>query len=299
MKKQLLLGAHMSCAGGLHKALLAGKSIGCTAVQLFTHSNRQWHLNPLKEEEIELFKKTCKETEISSLMVHASYLLNIASPDKDLYIKSLRVLAEELKRCEQLFIPYLVIHPGSYSTDLLELSLNRISHTINRIFEGVPGKTKILLENTAGQGRSVGYAFEHLATIINEIENKNRIGICFDTCHAFAAGYDFSTADKYAAMWKYFDQIIGLKYLKAMHLNDSKKDLKSRVDRHEEIGKGKLGLETFALIMNDPQLFDIPKVLETPYHTLADYEANLTVLQKLLTPSTQITLGYTSKKSDS
>ncbi|MGC2310779.1 MAG: deoxyribonuclease IV [Candidatus Babeliaceae bacterium] len=290
MEKQLLLGAHMSIAGGLQNALLAGESIGCTAIQIFTHSNRQWHLNPLAQEEIDLFKTTWKKTNIQSVQVHASYLLNIGSSQAAMRTKSVHILEEELVRCQKLEIPYLILHPGSSLKDSPQDCLKHITESITSIFEKTPGKTKILLENMAGQGTSIGYTFEQLATLIELIKPKSRIGICFDTCHAFASGYDFTTPEKYAAMWKQFDDIIGLKYLHAFHLNDSKKELGSRVDRHEDIGKGKLGIETFKLIINDKRFFDIPKVLETPYHILKDYLHNMDILKELLTPSNRTLL---------
>ena len=263
-KHSLLLGAHMSISGGLEKSIERGESINCTAIQIFTKSNRQWTAKKLTDDSRSLFKERVKDSFIRSIIVHATYLINLGSPDIQTNKKSVTAVCEELKRCEQLDIPYLVLHPGSHLKSGEKTCLEKISDALNTIFEKTPGKTMILLENMAGQGSQVCYSFEQLAYIRSRSAYKKRLGICFDTCHAFAAGYDFRTQGSYTKIWKQFDTIIGLENLKAIHINDSKKELGSKIDRHEEIGKGKIGLEAFRLLFNDKRFFDIPKILETP-----------------------------------
>lgn len=285
----------MSIAGGYEQAIIKGESIGCTAIQIFTKSSRQWKAKPISKEQALLFKKTLEESScVKSVMAHASYLINIGSADKALAKKSVLALIEELQRCQDLGIPFLVLHPGAAVKSSLEESLNLVSEYLNYAFEQDTGNTMILLENTAGQGSSVGSTFEQLRVIHDGVKNKKRIGFCFDTCHAFAAGYDFSTPETYKALWKHFDDVIGLKHLKAFHMNDSAKDKDSHVDRHAHIGKGKISLEAFRLLMNDPHFFDAPKVLETPkaVTNLEQDLTNLTVLCHLLTAKTKTELGY-------
>lgn len=292
MKKKplLLLGAHMSISGGIHKAIERSESIGCTAIQIFTKSNRQWYAKPLKAEDIEMFKKTWKNSSIQSIIAHASYLLNIGSINSDTEIKSYEALKIEFQRCSELGIPYLSIHPGSHTNTDSYICLEKISKNITKLLDSIPQGT-ILLEIMAGQGSQVGHSFEQLAYIINHSEHKNRIGICFDTCHAFAAGYDFTTEKTYNLMWEAFDNIIGLGKLKCIHVNDSQKDLGSHIDRHAEIGHGKIGLKAFELLFNDPLFFDVPKILETPNTELFDYKKNMDTLKSLLTKRTRIALG--------
>lgn len=284
-KKQLLLGAHMSIAGGFEQAIIRGEELECTAIQIFTKSNRQWAAKPITVEQANLFKETLqKSSSVQFVMAHASYLINIGSADKTAAEKSVKALIEELKRCHTLGIPYLVLHPGAYTKTTLEESIHLISEYLNYAFDEDPGSTIVLLENTAGQGKSVGSTFEQLRAIYKKVKKKKRIGFCFDTCHAFAAGYDFTTPEKYKALWKHFDEVIGIEHLKAFHINDSVKGLGSHVDRHSNIGKGKIGIEAFRLIMNDPRFSDIPKVLETP-KVISDMEQdqiNLNLLRSLL-----------------
>ena len=277
----LLLGAHMSIAGKPYQAIERGESIGCTAIQIFTKSNRQWKAKDLSEEGVSQFKKYWKDSSIRSIVAHASYLLNIGSPDRNTEKKSIEALEIELKRCAALDIPYLVLHPGSHANSDIDECLKRISKNLDYVLEKVP-HVNILLETMAGQGSQIGHTFEQLATIINESTHKRRIGICFDTCHAFAAGYDFRTEATYNQMWNEFDKKIGLHKLKVIHVNDSKKDLASRVDRHIAIGKGKLGLNAFELLFNDPRFFDIPKVLETPKEDISEDKKNMDVIKGLL-----------------
>jgi len=291
-KTRLLLGAHMSIAGGLEKAIERGDSIGCTAIQLFTKSNRQWHAKKITDEECELFKKTWKDAQhIQDIVAHCSYLINIGAMSKEVEKKSVKSLVLELDRCERLGIPYLVLHPGSYTGGEEGLCLEQIAANINITLEEVSGKSEILIETMAGQGKTVGYSFEQIAAIRKMVHNKHRVGVCVDTCHIFAAGYEFSTPSSYKNMWQQFDKVIGMRHLKAIHMNDSEKGLGSRVDRHADIGKGKIGLEPFRLIMNDPALYDIPKILETPKKELADDVRNLKVLEELMTKRTIKELG--------
>ena len=293
MKKQhsLLLGAHMSIASGIHLAIERGESIGCTAIQIFTKSNRQWKAKSLTNEEVDTFKNTWKQSSIQSVVTHATYLLNIGSPDKDLEKKSVEALTMELERSASLDIPYLVLHPGSHSKTDEESCIERISNNLNKILKKVPHIT-ILLETMAGQGTNVGYKFEHLAEIIKQSDFKRQLGVCFDTCHAFVAGYDFRTEKTYKTMWEQFDKIVGLNKLKAIHLNDSKTEIGSRVDRHTDIGKGKIGLKAFELLINDPNFFDIPKILETPKDDLSDDKRNMETMIKLLSRKTKTLLHY-------
>lgn len=278
-----LLGAHMSIAGGLYKAIERGESINCSAIQIFTKSNRQWHAKELLKEDIKLFIKTWQASATVSIVVaHASYLINIGSPKNDIATKSATALYDELKRAESLQIPYLILHPGaSLGTNEIEC-LDRITTQLDHVLQYATGQTKITLEVMAGQGSNIGYTFEQLAYIRNKATYKNYIGICFDTCHAWAAGYVFNTPNSYKNLWEHFDKIIGLDHLHVIHLNDSKAALKSRKDRHAHIGEGTLGLEAFQLILNDTKLKNVPKILETPKDSLADDEKNLEILRKLI-----------------
>jgi len=290
-KHKLLLGAHISIAGGLEKALIRATSIDCTTLQIFTKSNRQWApQEPTKEERI-LFSKTKKETGISSIIAHASYLINMGSPDPDIHRKSVIAATKELQVCEDLEIPYLVIHPGSYTTGTPKQAIEGIAQGIEKILHHVPGSSMILLETMAGQGTTVGKTFKELAAIRELISQKNRVGICLDTCHVFAAGYDISKPEGYETLWKDFQHDIGLSHLKGIHMNDSKKECGSHVDRHEDIGKGEIGLTGFRLLMNDERLFSVPKILETPKADLQDDARNMATLKKLLSDKSKRELG--------
>lgn len=295
-KKPLLLGAHMSIADGIEKSIERARSIDCTCMQIFTKSNRQWYAKPLLKEDIIAFKMAIKENpSIKSIAVHASYLINIGSSDKELNKKSVDALDLELKRCIALSIPYLILHPGSCGTANLKECIERIAHNIDNVLENNPGHTMILLENMGGQGTVVGHTFEQLAEIFQKIKHKKRIGFCFDTCHAFVAGYDFRDKKTYETMWNTFDKILGLENLKVFHINDSKKELSSHVDRHAAIGEGKIGLEAFRLLFNDKRFFDIPKILETPKEKdLKDDVKNMDTLKKLIDISTkkELTISY-------
>lgn len=276
-----LLGAHLSIAGGIEKAFYAGASIDCTALQIFTHSNRQWAIKDISQQTIEATKEAQKETGIKHVLVHASYLINLGTASADTYKKSLNALEKELEHCSALSFPYLVLHPGSGLANP-QACMKQISEAINEVLHKTKSSTTILLEIMAGQGTSVGRNFEQLAEIKSGIHEKKRIGFCIDTCHLWAAGYDFSTEKGYHKVWKEFDDILGYEYLKGIHMNDSKNPLGSHVDRHQEIGKGTIGMEAFRLLMNDPHLQDVPKVLETPKKELADYAHNMKVLRDLI-----------------
>lgn len=290
-KHRLLIGAHMSVAGGFEKSLERGESIGCTTIQIFTKSNRQWHASKITPEEAATFIEAQKNSPISPVIAHCTYLINIGSPTKDIEQKSVAALSKELERCQELGITDLVLHPGSrLDTDETEC-LNRIADNLNEIFAASNTSTRILLETMAGQGSTVGNTFEQLATILERSAFKKRLGVCFDTCHAFAAGYDFRTEETYEAMWKEFDRVIGLQNLHAIHVNDSKKELGCNVDRHENIGEGQLGLKPFELLFNDERFFDIPKILETPKDDLNEDAKNIATIMGLLSESTRKKLG--------
>lgn len=293
-KHRLLLGAHMSISGGLEKAIERGESIGCTTIQIFTKSNRQWRAKPLSHEEIETFKNTAKKSSVSPIIAHATYLINIASPNQNTAKISTEALANELSRCQDLQIPTLVLHPGSVLTSDKDEGIARIAENLDQIFQKVPGHTTISLETMAGQGSVLGSTFEQIAAIIEKSSHKKRLQVCLDTCHAFVAGYDLRTPQGYEKMWKDFDEVIGLEKLVAIHVNDSKKGLNSRVDRHEHIGKGAIGLEAFELLFNDRRFFDVPKILETPKATEAPFTEdimNMKTIYSLLSGSTKKILG--------
>ena len=265
------LGAHMMVSGGKYKAIERGKSIDCETIQLFVRNVRGWQSKPLDKSEIEQFLeyKSKFENEIYPIFSHNSYLVNLATSDKEKLKKSYDAMLDEILKAEQLKLDYVVIHPGTYNyqdeNETKKKGLERISDQINKLFSYTKdSKVKILLETVAGQGHNLGRKFHHLKTIINAIENKQRIGVCFDTCHSFASGYDFTTKDSYNKMWDEFDTTIGLNYVLAFHLNDSEKGLGSRVDRHTHIGQGKIGKKPFGFFLNDDRFKNLPGVLETP-----------------------------------
>jgi len=270
----------MSIAGGIENAYYRGQSIGCTALQIFTHSNRQWAMKPLSQDTIENAHEAQKETQITHAMVHASYLINLASTTAETREKSLHTIQMELQNCSELGIDLLVLHPGTNPDQ--QQGIDLIIQGLNQILAEDTGKTIVLLETMAGQGSQIGSTFEQLAQIKKGIKKKKRVGYCVDTCHIWAAGYDFSTPEGYKRVWKEFDAILGLDELKAIHINDSKKDCDSRVDRHADIGQGTIGLEAFRLLMNDPRLSTIPKILETPGREPEPYENVVVEIIKLL-----------------
>lgn len=290
-KHRLLLGAHVSTAGGFEKAIERGEALGCTTIQIFTKSNRQWHAKKITDEEADLFIKAQKQSSIDPVIAHCSYLINIGSPKKDIEKKSVAALIEEVQRCDKLKIRGLVLHPGAHLGSDEQECLKRIAENLDTVFEKTETKTTILLETMAGQGSTIGNSFEQLATIYNHSAHKRKIEFCLDTCHVFAAGYDLRTEKTYDALWKKFNDILGIDKLGAIHVNDSKKSLGCHVDRHEDIGKGELGLEAFRLIFNDPRLFDIPKIIETPKDDPEEDARNLATIRHLIAPTTRKKLG--------
>ncbi len=258
-------GAHMSIAGGYHKALLAAQDHGCAVVQLFTKNSNQWQGKPLADDEVKLFRDTLRETGLEEPTAHDSYLINLASPDKTLYQRSLDAFTEEIERAEALGLRYLVTHPGTPTDGDENAGLKRIARALDKVQRRCAGySVRILLETTAGQGRNLGHRFEHLGRLLELVAAPERLGVCFDTCHVFAAGYPLAPADKYQATMEEFDRLVGLAKLAVFHVNDSLKPLGSRVDRHAHIGKGCLGLEPFRLLLNDPRFASHPMILETP-----------------------------------
>ncbi|HBS48337.1 TPA: deoxyribonuclease IV [Candidatus Dependentiae bacterium] len=283
LMKNILLGAHVSITGGFDKAILRGEEIGCTAIQIFLKSSRTWHAKKLTLQEIESFKAAQKNSSIKIVVAHCSYLINIASSSNDTEQKSVKALKQELEICNELGVPYLVLHPGSHLKAGEDVGIEKIAKNLDAVLENCDGKTMILLEIMAGQGTNIGYKFEQLKQIRHLCKHKNKVGICFDTCHAFSAGYDISTPKSYEKVWEEFDKILGLKNLKAIHLNDSKSPCGSKVDRHENIGNGTIPLKTFELIMNDKRFSDIPKILETPETSSGDnYPKEIKLLKSLI-----------------
>ena len=259
------VGAHVSAAGGVENAPLNAKSIGAKAFALFTKNQRQWVAKPLTEKSIEQFKLNLEDANIApqKILPHDSYLINLGHPEKEGLEKSRLAFLDEMQRCEQLGLTLLNFHPGATLNKISEAeSLDKVAESINMALDNTRDVVAVI-ENTAGQGSTLGYQFEHLAHIIDKVEDKTRIGVCLDTCHTFAAGYDLRTKENCDLTFAEFEKIVGFEYLRAMHLNDSKPDLGSRVDRHHSLGKGKIGLEPFRYIMNDKRFDNIPMVLET------------------------------------
>lgn len=279
------LGAHMSIAGGVDKALLRGQEIGCDAIQIFTKNNNQWRAKPLTEEDIGAYKTNRNTTGIGPILAHDSYLINIACPKKDLYEKSLEALRIEVTRAAALEIPYLIIHPGAHLGSGEAEGIKRVVEALDTILEGAQASpVMICLETTAGQGSSLGYRFEHLAAIRGTVKQSGRLGICVDTCHIFAAGYEIRGRTAYEQTLRQLDTMVGLDHVTCIHVNDSHRELGSRVDRHAHIGQGQIGLEGFRLLVNDPRLRHIPMILETPKGAdpVAADRRNLAVLRSLL-----------------
>jgi deoxyribonuclease-4 len=263
--KEPLLGAHMSISGGFDRAVERACDVGCRCLQIFTKNNNQWRAKLIAAEESSRFQRQLAARRIVHPLAHASYLLNLASPDQTLWKKSLDALVNEMQRIEQLHIRCLVIHPGAYCQGSERQGLRLIATALNEMDRQTrPAKTVCLLETTAGQGTSIGWRFEHLAELLQRVKTPERFGVCFDTCHVFAAGYPLAGEKEYRATFRQFDKLVGLRQIKAFHLNDSKRPLGSRVDRHEHIGRGHLGCEAFRLLLNDQRFAKIPKYLETP-----------------------------------
>jgi len=279
----MLLGAHMSIAGGVDTAFARAEKINATALQIFTKSNRQWKAKLLKDDEVERYHKRQAETGLP-VVCHASYLINLGSPKEETWEKSVSALIIELERCERLKIPYLVLHPGAHMKKGVEAGITKVVQGLNKVHNALPNyQVKIALEITAGQGTVLGAKFEELGAMLEQCEQTERLAICFDTCHALAAGYEFRTPESYATMITEFDQIIGLDRLTVFHVNDSEKELGSHVDRHAHIGEGHIGLEPFGYFLNDPRFKQIPFFLETPKDDdPADDIRNLSKLRGLI-----------------
>lgn len=271
------VGAHVSASGGVENAPLNAAKIGARAFALFTKNQRQWVAKPLTPESIDAFRENMSQAGFApeQVLPHDSYLINLGHPDKEARQKSRNAFLDEMQRCQQLGLKLLNFHPGAHLNKCSEdESLSIVADSINWALAQTESVTAVI-ENTAGQGTTLGYSFEHLATIIDMVEDKSRVGVCLDTCHAFTAGYDLRTSDACEATFSKFDKVVGFKYLCGMHLNDSKPDLGSRVDRHDSLGKGKLGLDVFRYIMNDPRFNTIPMVLETIDESLWPEEIQL------------------------
>ena len=276
----MLLGAHRSTAGGLHQAIRSGQEIGCAAVQLFVKNCNQWEAPPLTPEAVETFRHTFQDSSLTTLVAHDSYLINLASPEPDLREKSIQALIVELERCAALGIPRLVTHLGAHRGAGEEGGLATLVASLNTIHRrGPDNSVRILLETTAGQGTSLGYRFEHLATVLESLEFPERVGVCLDTCHVFAAGYDLRTPESYAHTLSTFRRLVGDEKLEVFHLNDSRRERGSRVDRHARIGQGELGDEAFRCLLQDTHYTDRPMLLETP--GLENHAEDLARLRRL------------------
>jgi deoxyribonuclease-4 len=280
----------MSISGGMHLALERGHSIGCESIQIFTRNQTRWKSKPRTQEELDRYRQTQSDTGIAPVVAHAIYLINLASPDKPVRTKSQAAFEEELERCFQAGIPYLVMHPGSHKDTGLEQGIARIAEGINRAYAAHPefvpsdrGGVMCLLENTAGQGATIGRSFMELAQITAQIDNPATIGYCFDTAHGLAAGYELRTPEGYETTWAQFDDLLGIDRLRCFHLNDSKYDLEQRRDRHQHIGEGFVGLDAFRMLVNDSRFVDLPMLLETPKSAdLHEDVENLAKLEALL-----------------
>ena len=279
-----LLGAHMSIAGGVGNAFLQGKKVACDAIQIFTKSSRQWASKPYSKEEIEQFHLNRKETGIGAVIAHDSYLLNIGSPDAALRARSIAAFIDELERCEMLGVTNLVAHPGAHVGAGELDGIKTIARSLDEVHKACPGYgVKVTLEITAGQGSNLGYRFEQIGNMIDATKESDRLRVCFDTEHAFAAGYDIRTREGYERTFGEFDEAIGIELLAAFHLNDSKKEFNSRVDRHEHIGKGFIGIEAFRMLVNDPRFWGLAMCLETPKGPdLKEDRENLELLRSLI-----------------
>ena len=278
------LGAHMSISGGLHLAIDRAVATGCGVLQIFTRNSNQWRGKPVSEADVALFRSKFAASALHEVISHDIYLINLASPPGDTRDKSLAAFRDELETCARLGIAKVVMHPGSHLADSPQAGLERVAAAFDQLFGEVPQfEGRVLIETTAGQGSNLGRTFEELGAIINVSRFPDKFGVCFDTCHTFAAGYDTATEEGYADTMQQFDRLIGLERLECFHLNDSKKGLGSRVDRHEHIGQGTLGLNPFRFILNDPRFATVPKVLETPKGDKDEMDAvNLEILRGLV-----------------
>ena len=274
-----LLGAHQSVAGGLYKAFERGDELGCETMQIFSKNQQQWATKPLSATDVEMFSKAREESPIKRFFIHDSYLINLGSPEDEKWQKSIAAFKDELDRANRLGAEALVFHPGAHLKQMTdEECCDKVAEALNIVFEDYDGQTVAVIENTAGQGSNIGWAFEHSALIIEGVEKKQHIGTCFDTCHAFAAGYDLSTEEGYEAVWEDYEEVIGLDYLKCLHINDSKTELASRKDRHENLGLGHIGELCFEMLAQDERFDGKLGALETPMETNDGHERDLKLL---------------------
>jgi deoxyribonuclease-4 len=277
----MLLGAHVSIAGGLERAPREARQLRCSAVQIFSRPKLTWRFPALDPRATRTFHRQLREAGVETAMAHGSYLINLASPDPALLARSREALADEIRRAARLGIPYLVIHPGAHTGSGEEAGMATIIESVRQALRAVRSRVVLLLENTAGQGTGIGHRLEHLAAILDGIRARRRLGVCLDTCHLFAAGYDLRTPATYAATLDEVERTVGIERVRAFHLNDSRGGLGCRVDRHAEIGMGEIGREAFRLLVNDPRLATIPGVLETP-GGLPGFRRNLARLRRLV-----------------
>jgi len=278
----LLLGAHISVAGGVSKAPENGRKLTCDCMQIFSKNQMQWKAKPVDLEEAERFKQNSKEFDISETVIHDSYLINLGSPDRGMQRQSREAFLDEMVRAKHLGVRYLIFHPGAHMGAGEQAGLRRVAESMNWVMkEFGSGDVQLILEITAGQGTLLGNSFDQLRKIIDQLEDQKSVGVCFDTCHAYAAGYDVKTKAGYAKTFNLFDEVLGLEYLKAMHLNDSKGKQGSHLDRHEQIGKGFIGVEGFRNFMTDARWENIPMVLETPAGD-KQYKQELKLLRSLV-----------------
>lgn len=277
------VGAHISASGGVENAPLNAHAIGAKAFAFFTKNQRQWLASPYTDKNIELFKERCELYNISpdNILPHDSYLINLGHPEEEPLLKSRNAFFDEMKRCEQLGLNRLNFHPGSHLNGIsIDACLDRIAESVNMSLERTKGVTAVI-ENTAGQGTNLGHTFEQLAHIIDKVEDKSRVGVCLDTAHTLASGYEIRTRDAFEETFSKFDSIVGFHYLKGMHINDSKKELSTRVDRHDSLGKGVMNMDLFSFIMNEPRFDNMPLILETPDDTL--WAEEIKILYSLIT----------------
>ncbi len=278
----MILGAHVSIAGGVQNAPLNGQKIGCDAIQMFAKNQTQWKAKPYSDDNIEGFKRNFEAVALKSVVIHDSYLINLCATDKNKLRMSIDAFVDELERAEALGVPYVVTHPGSHLGNGEDWGIAKIAESLDEIHERTPNlKVVTLLETTAGQGTNLGYTFEHIAGMRDNVKDKDRVGVCIDTCHMFAAGYNLKQKDGYEDTWKKFEDVISLENLKAAHINDSKKEYESRVDRHEHLGEGHIGIDLFRWLVNDPRFANLPGLLETPGEE-KDFERNLKLLRSLI-----------------
>lgn len=277
-------GTHASASGGVHKALQRAADVGATSCQIFSKNERQWIAKPLDPGVVESFHQERDRTGIQQLVIHDSYLINLASSKEDIHAKSMAAFRDELERAQQLNVRYLVTHPGAHTGSGVEAGIARFADSLNRVFDALPdNQTITCLETTAGQGTTLGRSFEELAAIIDLVEDKGRVGVCFDTCHTFAAGYDLQTEEGTRQVIDEFDRVIGLHRLHVLHLNDSKQPFGSFKDRHEQIGQGEIGFDAFRALVNDMRLMGLPAILETEKDDAGEYDrTNLAALRDLV-----------------